>query len=77
MQGPFSLEMNIATIRQTNCRYLMTRNSGAAGGFPEKAAAAEATGAELIIIGKPKERILPPGGTRMNLREAMEYLSTC
>ena len=77
MQGPFSLEMNIATIRQTNCRYLMTRNSGAAGGFPEKAAAAEATGAELIIIGKPKERILPPGGMRMNLREALEYLSTC
>lgn len=77
MQGPFSLEMNIATIRQTNCRYLMTRNSGAAGGFPEKAAAAEATGAELIIIGKPKERILPPGGMRMNLREALEYLRTC
>lgn len=76
MQGPFSLEMNIATIRQMDCRYLMTRNSGAAGGFPEKAAAAEETGAELIIIGRPKERILPPGGMRMNLREAMEYLST-
>ena len=76
MQGPFSLEMNIATIRQTDCRYLMTRNSGSAGGFPEKAAAAEETGAELIIIGKPKKRILPPGGRRMNLGEAMEYLST-
>ncbi len=76
MQGPFSLEMNIATIRQMDCRYLMTRNSGSAGGFPEKAAAAEETGAELIIIGKPKKRILPPGGRRMNLGEAMEYLST-
>lgn len=75
MQGPFSLEMNIATIRQTGCRFLMTRNSGTAGGFPEKAEAAVETGAELVVIGKPKERVLPPEGKRMDLNEAMKYLS--
>lgn len=75
MQGPFSLEMNIATIRQTGCRYLMTRNSGSVGGFPEKAEAAERTGTELIIIGTPKQRVLPSCGKKMNLKEALKYFS--
>ncbi len=33
MQGPFSCEMNAATIRQTGAKYLVTKESGAAGGF--------------------------------------------
>ncbi|MDO4305655.1 MAG: precorrin-6A reductase [Eubacteriales bacterium] len=53
MQGPFSVEMNVATMRQYDCRYLVTKDSGKAGGFPEKADAAFACGAELVIIGRP------------------------
>ena len=40
MQGPFSCEMNAATIRQTGAKYLVTKESGAAGGFLEKLEAA-------------------------------------
>ena len=36
MQGPFSEEMNYAMLRETNARILLTKESGAAGGFPEK-----------------------------------------
>jgi precorrin-6Y C5,15-methyltransferase (decarboxylating) len=53
MQGPFSVEMNCALIHQTNAAYLVTKDTGAAGGFPEKAEAAEKCGCRLVIIGRP------------------------
>lgn len=53
MQGPFSREMNEAMLRQTKARYLVTKDTGAEGGFPEKASAAEAAGCRLVIIGRP------------------------
>ena len=55
MQGPFSEEMNLAFIRQWKIRFLVTKNSGTAGGFPEKYDAAKKAGIELIVIGRPKE----------------------
>lgn len=53
MQGPFSQEMNEAMLRQWDCRYLVTKDTGHAGGFPEKCLAAQRQGAELVIIGRP------------------------
>ena len=41
MQGPFSREMNEAMLRQYQCSYLVTKDSGKAGGFEEKIQAAE------------------------------------
>lgn len=38
MKGPFSEEMNYAMLRETNARILLTKESGAAGGFPENCA---------------------------------------
>lgn len=55
MQGPFSEEMNTALIHQTGAEYLVTKDTGAAGGFPEKARAAEKCGICLVIIGRPLE----------------------
>ena len=55
MQGPFSKEMNTATIRQYGIRYLVSKDGGEAGGFAEKAAAAEETGTELLVIRRPEE----------------------
>ena len=55
MQGPFTAEMNIAVIRQYGIRYLVTKDGGVPGGFPEKAAAAAATGTELILLRRPEE----------------------
>ena len=53
MQGPFSMEMNRAMLKQYECRYLVTKDSGKAGGFLEKIQAAEACGATVVIIGRP------------------------
>lgn len=53
MQGPFSKEMNEAMLRQYHCRYLVTKDSGKAGGFPEKIDAALACGVVPVIIGRP------------------------
>ena len=53
MQGPFSVEMNCALIHQTGARFLVTKDTGAAGGFPEKAEAALRCGCRLVVIGRP------------------------
>lgn len=53
MQGPFSRELNEAMLRQFDCRYLVTKDSGKAGGFQEKIDAALSCGAVPVIIGRP------------------------
>ena len=40
MQGPFSTEMNLALLRQTEAAYFVTKETGRAGGFHEKLEAA-------------------------------------
>ena len=56
MQGPFSKELNIAMLREYKIRYLVTKDTGRAGGFPEKAAAARACACQLVIIQRPEEK---------------------
>ena len=56
MQGPFSREMNVAMLKSVGAKYLVTKDSGAAGGFPEKVAAAREAGVKLIVIGRPPQR---------------------
>lgn len=56
MQGPFSRELNAATLRAVNARYLVTKEDGAPGGFGEKAAAAEDAGATLVVVGRPPQK---------------------
>lgn len=55
MQGPFSMELNQAMLRQYGCRYLVTKDTGKQGGFLEKYEAAAACGCTLVIIGRPRE----------------------
>ena len=68
MQGPFSLEMNIATMRMTGANYLVTKESGHAGGFLDKIHAAEVVGATALVIGRPLKE------TGVSLEEACQYL---
>ncbi len=53
MQGPFSEELNVAMMRQIDAAYLVTKESGKAGGFEEKIAAAKKAGAKVVVIGRP------------------------
>ena len=54
-KGPFSDSQNIRHIRQYSAAYLVTKDSGATGGFDEKIAAAQTCGTELLIIRRPAE----------------------
>ncbi len=55
MQGPFSLELNEAMLRAIGADWLVTKDGGSTGGFPEKALAAQKTGARLLVIGRPAQ----------------------
>lgn len=56
MQGPFSEEMNYATMKQYEIKWLVTKVSGKAGGYEEKIRAARRAGARTVIVGRPKEK---------------------
>ena len=56
MQGPFSYALNRALMEQFHIRFLVTKDGGAAGGFAEKAEAAQDTGAQLVVIRRPAEQ---------------------
>lgn len=54
MQGPFTREMNIATMEQFGLDILVTKNTGRAGGFAEKTALAK-EGYRVLVIGRPAQ----------------------
>lgn len=56
MQGPFSVDMNVAMLKSVGAKYLVTKDSGTAGGFDEKVTAARTAGATLVVIGRPPQR---------------------
>lgn len=55
MQGPFSRELNEAMLRSVNAAWMVTKDSGEAGGFEEKRQAAAEAGAGLVVISRPDE----------------------
>lgn len=55
MQGPFSEELNLAMLKAVQAKWLVTKESGSAGGFEAKARAAARAGAKLLVIGRPKD----------------------
>ena len=54
MQGPFSEELNRAMFLNANAKILVTKNSGATGGFPEKVRAARSLGMLTAVLSKPQ-----------------------
>ena len=56
MQGPFSVDMNVAMLKSLGAKYLVTKDSGTAGGFDEKVTAARTANATLVVIGRPPQR---------------------
>lgn len=70
MQGPFDLEMNLATLRYADADFIVTKASGKNGGYDEKCEAALAAGVQLVVIGRPKEQVEPV----MSLAQTEEYL---
>lgn len=54
-KGPFTTEQNAAHLRESGAGMIITKESGEAGGYPEKAEAARICGAELITLTRPPE----------------------
>jgi len=55
MQGPFSRELNEAMFRAAGADILITKESGAAGGFTEKLEAARSCGMKVAVLARPKD----------------------
>lgn len=68
MQGPFSEELNVAMLKQYDCKYLVTKDTGKAGGFQEKLDAAAKCGVIPVIIGRPLKE------EGMSLKESKAFL---
>lgn len=68
MQGPFSEEMNYAFLKEFEIRWMVTKQSGAAGGYLEKLRAAKRAGIPLLVI---RRRVKETG---ISLEEAIHCL---
>ena len=56
MQGPFSEDMNRAMLRSVNAEWLVTKDSGDAGGFDAKISAAQKENVRVLVIGRPPQK---------------------
>lgn len=56
-RGPFSVQENLAAIRNFNIRVLVTKDSGEAGGVPSKLEAARVAGCRVVVIRRPAESL--------------------
>ncbi len=55
MQGPFSKNLNVALLQETKSVFLLTKESGAAGGFADKVQAAKEAGATCVVVLRPAQ----------------------
>lgn len=69
MQGPFSYEMNLAMIRACDAKWLVSKESGSAGGFVAKLDAVKTAGINMLVLGRPVKEI------GISLDEAVQFLS--
>ncbi|WP_026507460.1 precorrin-6A reductase [Butyrivibrio sp. MC2013] len=53
MEGPFSSEFNELILREKAIDYMVTKDGGRAGGFPEKVSACENCKVQMLLIARP------------------------
>lgn len=70
-QGPFSEDINYAMFKEYSAKWLVTKNTGDAGGFAAKLNAARRAGMKTIVIGRPEEI----SENTMTLAEVIKALS--
>ena len=75
MQGPFSTEMNIAMIKSVGAQVLVTKDTGATGGFDSKLEAALSSGIEAVVIGRPLDQeAMQADSQGMSIEELQGYI---
>ena len=55
MQGPFSADLNEAMFKAVGAQILLTKDTGSAGGFPDKLEAARRCGMQVFVIKRPQD----------------------
>ena len=55
MQGPFDEELNTALLKSVKAQWMVTKDTGSAGGYADKIAAARRVGAKVVVIGRPPQ----------------------
>ncbi len=75
-QGPFAVEQNIEVIKKYSIDVLVTKDSGIAGGVPEKLEAARICGIKVVIIRKPAILHKPAEGFE-DISELIKKVTSC
>ena len=73
MQGPFDTEMNCALIRHADASWLLTKETGAAGGYPEKLRAAQECRIGAVVIRTPAASSAPGMSPDEVIARALKY----
>lgn len=73
MQGPFSEKANEIQFSESGAKILLTKESGAAGGYFEKIEAAQKLGMKIAVIKNPEHREQPKNA--YSLSQIIEKLS--
>lgn len=60
--------MNRAMLKEYDIAYMVTKESGLAGGYPQKCQAALEAGVKMVVIGRPEEE------EGMNFEEMSKFL---
>ncbi|MBP7186486.1 MAG: precorrin-6A reductase [Ruminococcus sp.] len=71
-KGPFSAEQNLRHIKLSGADIVVTKESGSAGGYTEKAEAAKLCGAALVTVVRPEETGLSMAGIQQLLLQSKE-----
>ena len=73
MQGPFSGQMNVATIKEIGAKAILTKESGKTGGLEDKIFAALECGIKAVVLRNPEKEIKNPEGR--SLEEVLAVIS--
>lgn len=76
MQGPFSREMNEVLLKACGASFLLTKESGQAGGYEEKIAAAEACGVTALVVRNPEKNSAAPEAASFRFPALLSELSS-
>lgn len=70
IQGPFSVQFNLAMIRELDCQFLVTKDSGREGGLEEKLKAAARAGIYAVVVERPCKE------SGMSVEEVLDWYGT-
>lgn len=76
IQGPFSKDLNVQLMLHSKAQVLVTKNSGATGGFRDKVQAAQELNISVVVIQPPEETCIDQSLVFTDQSTLLAYLST-